>query len=125
MSFHHRFNIGHTRFSNLLCNVTTDADLKGSDHFPITIEIRNILPSPSLFSYKWKLNVSQLNALSHNLIAIFDKFEEILKSETYRNPLQKYELFCSLLRDAISFVMDCRKINLNRTRLKERKVLAL
>jgi len=107
----------------ILCAIT-EADLKESDHFPITIKIRDTLPPPFQFSYKWKLNASQLNSLYYNLITTSDKFEEILKSISYKNLLQKYELFCSFLRDAVSSVLDCLKMNPKSTRPKGRKVPA-
>jgi len=87
----------------LLISVATLQDLHGSDHFPIRIKLAETSPSTFLFTNRIPLPLKSLNALHLKLISELLKFRStILSSSPPFNPLQKYDLFCSLLMDSVS-----------------------
>jgi len=92
-----------------LCEFLVSSDSHGSDHLPIDILINKTASSVKQFHYKLKLNRKQLTALHCLLERESSRFEEeIFLSSSLLNPLDRYDLFCSILTDTISAVTSVR-----------------
>jgi len=92
-----------SRDLRLLASSTTLQDLHGSD-FPVSVSVAETSPSTFLFTNRIPLSPRQLSVLHTRLILETPKFSSLIFSSSppLQNPLQKYELFCSLLTDTMS-----------------------
>jgi len=94
-----------SRDLRLLTSSTTLQDLHDSDHFPVSVTVAETSSSTFLFTNKIPFTSRQLSALHIKLTLETSKFSSLIFSSSPSfNPLQKYELFYSLLTDTISSV---------------------
>jgi len=88
-----------TRDLVALCEVVTEMDSCGSDHFPIYITINETMATSKRFKCKIKLNKKQLAALHCLLERESNRFVEIFSSPASLDPTAKYQTFYSILNE--------------------------
>jgi len=98
-----------TRELAILCEVVTETDLRGSDHFPIGISINEVVSSSRRFCYKLNLNKKQLVALQCLLDRESPRFEEeLLSPQLNMDPVTKYSKFISLTTEIVETIVSRR-----------------
>jgi len=90
-----------------LCSTSTELDPRGSDHMPICTVIQGTKPSSYRLAYKVNLSKVQLAQFHYGLLHAVDKFRDALAPPSL-NPLQRYNVFCSLLKETLTSVTSIR-----------------
>jgi len=92
-----------SRDLGLLASFSTTTDLRGNDHFPVSIIISDTSPSSLRFSHKIRLSKLQLISLHNKLSAAYSHFSNLTTNfPSPLNPLATYDLLYSFLLDSIS-----------------------
>jgi len=88
----------------LLTSLVTTQDLRGSDHFPISITLYNTHPTVYQLLYKHRLSHSQLIIIQSYLAHNVSRLKEELLSSVGLSPTDKYKKFCSFCNEIITIV---------------------
>jgi len=107
-----------------LCFTSTQMDPSGSDHMPIITTIQNIRPSSyRLAACKLHLSKPQFIHFHFGLVHATDRFCNSLSSSSL-SPLQRYDLFCSLLKETLATVISVRSLFFKRTHTTRNRISA-